>query len=67
MAGRCYTPHMIESIQHFLFEPVPNWLFLGIGIVLWCRDWQLKKGLVLIGRILDDNGLEERPPLPMHD
>lgn len=63
----CYTPHMIDSIQHFLYEPVPNWLFLGIAAVLCYRDWQLRKGLVFISQVLDDNHIEQRSPLPVHN
>jgi hypothetical protein len=44
---------MFESIQQHLEAPIPSWVFWVIVAILWYRDYAIKKGLVMVGAILD--------------
>jgi len=44
---------MFDSLQQRLEAPVPFWLFLGAVAILWYRDYVIKKGVEVLGAILD--------------
>ena len=46
---------MIDSIQHFLKEPVDNGLLIFIGILVWIRFRQLDKAMMLLANTIDEH------------
>jgi len=51
---------MLDSLQHFMNEPVPVWLFAIAMMWLWLCTSNLMHAIRYLTRILDQNGISER-------